>query len=132
MSLKNIALTFAALFVVASATKANDLMTDLENMDLASINESAADVEEFDLDSLDIDQLAENAGDDNTDAIEACFRRFGYRRGGWGGWGGYRHCGFRSFGGCYSYYRPVCCYRPVIHSCYTHCYPVITRYWGCY
>ena len=135
MSLKNFALAFVSMFVVAGAAKADDLMDDLAGMDLATINDSAASVEEFDLDSLDVDQLAAEAGDE-TDAIETCFRRFGYRRGGWGGWGrGWGGCygyGYRSFHSCYSYHRPVYhCYRPVIRTCYTHCAPVIS-YWGCF
>ena len=67
-------------------------------------------------------------GEESEDAIEACFRRFGYRYGGWG-------YGYRCYRPYYSY--RVChptyyCYRPVYHY---SCYPVVTyyrSYWGCY
>lgn len=135
MLLKNVALAFAAMIVLTGSARAGDLMDDLATMNLDSINESAADVEEFDLASLDMDGLEAEAGtnDEETDAIETCFRRFGgYRSSGWNQWGGcrsYGHC----FNNYYSCYRPVYhCYRPVIRHCYTSCYPVVSSYWGCY
>ena len=134
--LKNFTLAFASMFVLSGSAFAGDLMDDLAKMDLNTINDTSADVEELDLDAIDMEGLTAEAGEE-TDAIEACFRRFGgFRRGGWrgwgGGWGGYR-CGFRSYGHCYSYNvcRPLYCYRPIVR-CYHHCAPVITSYWGCY
>ncbi len=136
MKIQTLALALASTFALIGSAKAGDLMDDLATMDLASINESSADVEEIDLDALDMDALEADAGDD-TDAIEACFRRFGgFRRGGWNHWGGYRGHGFRSYGHCYNTYsyachRPLYCYRPIVR-CYSHCAPVITSYWGCH
>jgi hypothetical protein len=134
---KSITLAMAAMLFAVGSVKADDLMKDLENMDLASISDASAEIEEFDLDGLDVDQLAENAGEE-TDAIEACFRRFGYRRCGWGGYRNY--CGYRTYRTyrhCYNYgcgygYSPYHCYRPIVHHCYSQCLPVITNYWGCY
>ena len=141
MSLKNIALAFAATFALTGSALASDLMDDLASMDLASINNSSADIEVTDLDGLDIDQMAEEAGEE-TDAIEACFRRFGgHRRGGWGNWGGHRNFGHFNYGrhnfghyANYGYnhcYRPLYSYQPVVTT-YTHCLPMVTNYWGCY
>jgi len=130
MSFKNVAFAFASIVILGGSARAGDLMDDLAGMDLASINDSAASVEEFDLDSLDVDRLAASAGDDDTDAIEACFRRFGgCRSRGWNRFRGYRSYGYRSFHNCYSYCRPVVrCYTPIVrHYC-----PVVTSYWGCY
>lgn len=131
---KSMTLALAALTLTISSAKANDLMDDLAGMDLATINDSAAEVEEFDLGGLDMDQLAANAGDDDSDAIEACFRRIGFRRYGWGrSWGcGWRR-GFHRFGYGYGYcHRPLYCYRPIVTHCYSYCRPVITNYWGCF
>lgn len=149
MTIKTAAVAFASVVLLAASTRAGDLMDDLATMNLDSINETAADVEEFDLASIDMDNLEAEAGDggEESDAIEACFRRFGGYRGGrgWGTWGGHRNYGYRSFGRCYSNYHSYCqpafhCYRPVVRhcyqSCYTpivrHCYPVVTSYWGCH
>ena len=77
--------------------------------------------------ALDIDSLDAEAGSEvEEDAIEACFRRFGYRHHrGWGyGYGSsyrslyYNHC-----------YRPFVAYRPIYH---TYCAPIVRYYWGCY
>jgi len=134
MSLKNLALAFASLFVLSGSAFAGDLMDDLEGMNLDTINDSAASVEEFDLASLDMDGLAENAGDEDADAIETCFRRFGgYHGGGWRHWGGCYNYGYGVYNHCYSYCQPVYhCYRPIVRTYVTHCAPVITSYWGCY
>ena len=131
MSLKNLALAFASMFVLSGSAFAGDLMDDLAGMDLATINDAGAEIESLDLDGLDIDKMAEEAGEE-SDAIEACFRRFGgYHRGGWNHWGGYRNYGHCYSNYSYSCYRPLYCYRPVV-SCYTHCLPIVTSYWGCY
>ena len=132
--LKNLVFAITPLFLFVGAAKADqDLLNELAGLDVASINDASAEIEEFDLDGLDVDQLAENAGDE-SDAIEACFRRFGYRhRGGWG-YGFHRSyrsfCGYRSF--CYPVCRPLYTCRPIVYSTYNHCYPIVTRYWGCY
>lgn len=131
MLLKKIAFAFAAVIALSGSAFAGDLMDDISGMDVASINDASADIEAIDLDGLDVDQMAEEAGEE-SDAIEACFRRFG----------GYRSCGWSHWGGCYNYnygcynhyytcYRPLYCYRPIV-SCYSHCLPVVTSYWGCY
>ena len=135
MLLKNVTLALASVVVLSASANANDLMNDLATMDLASINDSAADVEEFDPAGLDMDQLAEEAGEaEETDAIETCFRRLGGFRGGYGGWrhwGGGFHGGF--YNHCYSYCRPLYCYRPIVRTyCAPICAPVITSYWGCF
>ncbi|CAN0346554.1 unnamed protein product, partial [Ectocarpus sp. 4 AP-2014] len=131
MTIKTAAVAFASLMLLTASTRAGDLMDELATIDLDTINESAADVEEFDLASLDMDNLAAKAGEDEatgleTDAIETCFRRFGGYRGGrgWRHFGGYRNYGF---GGCYSYCRPAYrCYQPIVRHCYQpvvrHCY----------
>jgi len=133
---KSTTLALAAVTLAIGSAKANDLMDDLAGMALATINDSAAAVEEFDLAEIDMDGLEANAGGEDSDAIEACFRRIGYRRGGWGhewgrgyGWRG----GFHRFGRCYSYcHRPMYCYRPIVSHCYSYCQPVVTSYWGCF
>lgn len=131
MSIKTLAFAVVATITLSGSAFAGDLMDDLAGMDLASINDAGADIEAIDLDGLDVDQMAEEAGEE-SDAIEACFRRFGgYRRGGWSHWGGYRNYGYRCYSNYHHCYRPLYCYRPVV-SCYTHCLPVVTSYWGCY
>lgn len=133
MSLKNVALAFASVFVLSGPALAGDLMDDLKTIDLNSISDAGAELEELDLDGLDVDRMAQEAGE-GSDAIEACFRRFGGYRGygrGWGHWGGCRSYGHGYSRYAYSCYRPLYCYRPVV-SCYTHCLPVITSYWGCH
>lgn len=160
MTLKIAAVAFASVVLLNASTRAGDLMDDLATMDLDSINETAADVEEFDLASLDVSQLgdeletdSDGAAGSETDAIEAAFRRFGGFRGGrgWNQWGGHRNYGhrnyghrnfgYRSLGRCYSTYHSYCQptyhgYRPIVRHCYTplvrHCYPVVTSYWGCH
>lgn len=138
MSLKNLAIAFAAAFTLTGSAFASDLMDELSSMDVASINDSSADIEAIGLDGLDVDQMAEEAGDD-TDAIETCFRRFGgHRGGGWNNWGGhrgFRHC-YRNYN-CYPSYSYNYCYRPLytcqpVVSHYSYCQPVVTSYWGCY
>ena len=75
-------LALVPLTMLASSVKADD---DL-NIDVASIADADVSIVEADLD-IDVDQLTADAGtEDGDDAIEACFRRFGYR----GGYRGYR------------------------------------------
>lgn len=124
---KRITLVLASLVLLgSSALASDDLLSELASTKGANISDATVEVEDFDL-NIDVDALAENADGEETDAIEACFRRFGYR--GWGrgyrSWGyGYR-C-FRPYYSCYSYYRPYFC-RPI----YNYCAP-IANYWGCY
>jgi hypothetical protein len=99
------------------------------DIDLTNISDAAVEIEEPNLGDLDVDALASDAGEASEDAVEACFRRFGYRRYGWGygyGYGCYRPC--YSYRICYPTYY---CHRPVYH----YAYPVVNRfhgYWGCY
>lgn len=138
MLLKNVALAFAALALTTGSAFADDLIEDLGKMDAAAITDAGVEVEEPALDGLDVEGMTEEAGAD-TDAVEACFRRFGgYGNHGWNQWCGYRsynHCYNNFYNSCYSYgytySQPVYCYRPIV-SCYTHCLPVVTSYWGCY
>jgi hypothetical protein len=144
---KTFAFALASMVMVAGAVQADDLMNELQTADVSSISDASAEIDEAGLDGLDVDQLAADAGTkaDDTDAIEACFRRFGGWGGGYGhgGYGGYG-CGYRSFGwGCYSNYSY--CYSPCYsynvyrpYVCqpsysYSYCSPVCTTsYWGCY
>ncbi|MFI4874658.1 MAG: hypothetical protein ACIALR_04945 [Blastopirellula sp. JB062] len=77
--------------------------------------------------SVDVDKLASDADGANEDeAIEACFRRIGYRS--YGYYGGYGY----GYGYRYNCYRPYfACYRPVYYApvCYS---PSYVSYWGCY
>lgn len=129
--LKQITLALAAVALVSGSAKAGDLMDELATTNVDSIASAEIAIEEFDLDGVDVDGLTAEAGE-GTDAIEACFRRFGgFRRGGWRHWGGGYNCGWRSFGRCYSYCQPYYCHRP-IYRCYNYCAPVVSHYWGCF
>ena len=122
---KRVTLVIVSMLVLTSATMADDdLLNELANSKGTNIADASIEVEDFNLD-VDVDALAENAGSDE-DAVEACFRRFGYRR--WGCYGysyGYR-C-FRPVYNCYTVYRPYFC-RPIYH----HYYRPFVSYWGCY
>ncbi|MEQ8847775.1 hypothetical protein [Botrimarina sp.] len=129
--LKQVTFLFATMVLVSGSAKAGDLMDELSTASVDSIASADIAIEEFDLDGVDVDGLSAEAGEE-TDAIEACFRRFGgYRSCGWRGWGGYSGYGYRSFGHCYNYCQPYYCHRPIVR-CYSYCAPVITHYWGCY
>lgn len=121
---KKMILALLPLTLMTVSAKADDLTLDLEN-----INDAGIELIEMDLD-IDVDALAAEAGDEQEDAIEACFRRFGYRH---GGWGGYRH--YRGyFNHCYTHYRPMYSYHTIRHCApvYTQiCRPVYRYYWGC-
>lgn len=118
-------LALVPLTLLATNAKADD---DL-NIDVATITDADISIVEADLD-IDVDQLSADAGTENGDeAIEACFRRFGYRYGGWGGC--YRRC----FSHCYNYCRPLysyrtICYAPPVYRCVAT--PIYHYYWGCY
>ena len=123
--LKNVMLALVPLTMLASSVKADD---DL-SIDVASIADADVSIVEADLD-IDVDQLTADAGtEDGDDAIEACFRRFGYRHRGYRG-----HCGYRSYG-CYNYCRPLysyrtICYAPPVYRCVVA--PIYSYYWGCH
>lgn len=132
--LKHMILALVPALMFAATVKAEgDFLNELSTLDVSSINDAAVEIEDADFD-VDMDQLVADAGENGEDAIESCFRRFGYRyrRGcGYGyGYGsyyrGYRYgCGYNSY---YNYgcYRPLYC-RPICYS-----YPVVSHYWGCY
>jgi len=116
---KKVFVVLASLFVLTSTVMADDdLLSELASNKGANIVDSQVEVEEIGLD-LDVDQLAENA-EGEEDAVEACFRRFGYRSFGWG----YRYA--RPYYSCYSR-----CYNHFYTPVYNYCRPAIS-YWGCY
>jgi hypothetical protein len=131
--LKKFVLALMPLAMLASTVKADDQLT----VDATSISDASVEIVLNDLD-IDVDALSADAGEENedgVDAIEACFRRFGYSRRGWGGhYGGYRgYRGYR-YNTYSSYYcRPTYCYRPLCYSApvYNYCAPVYRSYWGC-
>lgn len=115
--LKKMILAAVPMMLLATIAVAEDDF--LADLDVASIQDADIAIEEAGFD-VNFDELAENAtGDD--EAIEACFRRFGYYN------YGYR-C-YRPY--YYNCYRPVyySCYRPVYYHTY---YPVYRNYWGCW
>ncbi len=125
--LKKVLFAIAPMILVATSVMADDsLLNDVAKMDLSAISDAQIEIEDFDLNSVDVDALAGEANGESEDAIEACFRRFGYGCG-WNYYGCYRPH-FYSYSYCHpSFY----CYRPVYY--YTYCTPVIYRYyWGCY
>lgn len=107
-------------------------------VDVASITD--ADVEVLDLNlSVDVDQLAADAGKDmSDDAVEACFRRCGYYGRGWGygcrsyNYGCWNSCysAYGCYNGCCSY-PSYYCSRPVYQCGYGYS-PIYSGYWGCY
>ncbi len=113
------------MFLVSISAAEENFLADF---DVSSIQDADISIEEAGFD-VDVDDLANKAGEDD-EAIEACFRRFGY------GYGyrsyGYGY-GYRSYGYGYRYncYRPAyySCYRPVYYHTY---YPVYRNYWGCW
>ncbi|QDU94959.1 hypothetical protein [Lignipirellula cremea] len=130
---KKFFLAMVPMMLMASVTLADDGL--LDGLDLSSIQDAEISIEGASSD-LDFDSLAGQAGEEaeGDEAIEACFRSFGYRSygrrsygfGGYGGYGGYGY-------GCYRpTYSRYYCYRPTYYrSCYTSCYRPV-RYWGCW
>ena len=119
--LKKLALALMPLALLAtSSVKADDGLS----VDVASITDAAVEIETAALD-IDVDALSADAGENTEeDAIEACFRRFGYSCRSWG-------CGY--YNSCYHYCRPLYsyrtfCYTPIYHVCR----PIYNCYWGCY
>ncbi|WP_153558440.1 hypothetical protein [Roseimaritima sediminicola] len=126
--LKNLVLAIVPAMVLACSVHAdeNDLFNELAATDTLAISDADINVQEFDLDDLDVDQLADAAGQDEDQALEACFRRIGYH-----GYSRYYypryshvHC-YRT----YTYYRPLYHHHTYYTTYYT---PVYHSYWGCY
>ena len=124
--LKKLMLAIVPLTMLAGSVKADDLL----DIDVASITDADVSIVDADLD-IDVDQLSADAGtEESDDAVEACFRRFGYRYGGWGH-GCYRTC----YNHCYNYCRPLysyrtICYAPPVYRCVVT--PIYNYYWGCH
>lgn len=117
---KKVTLVLVSAFFLASTAMADeDLLSELASSKGANIADATVEIEEIGMD-FDVDELATNADGVETDAMEACFRRFGYRS-----WGHSYNC-FRPYYSCYSYYRPYFC-QPI----YNYCAPIVS-YWGCY
>tara|TARA_R110002049_G_scaffold2750_5_gene22046 strand:+ start:1822 stop:2229 length:408 start_codon:yes stop_codon:yes gene_type:complete len=123
------------IMLAGTACGEDDLLSKIGSMDVNSIGNASAEVEEFDLGDVDVDDLlAENDSEGEEDAIAACFRRIRY---GYGGSYGHRHYSYSynwhrpcyTSHYTYTYYRPLYCYQPVHYTTYT---PVYTNYWGCY
>lgn len=117
------------LFVATSAFAGDDVLSDVAGLKASAITDAAISIDTG-LAALDVDALASNAGKEkSTDAIEACFRSYGYNS---CGYNYYNSC----YNSCYNYCQPTfnyCyqtyyVYRPV---CYSVCYPVVS-YWGCF
>jgi len=123
---KKITLIVISTLVLAStATASDDLFEELvsNRANVENFADAPVEIDDMHMD-IDVDNLSENADGEDTDAVEACFRRFGYRSWGHRGYG-YSNC-YRSYGYNYSYYRPLYC-APVYHR---YCAP--TFYWGCH
>lgn len=122
--LRSMLLAVVPMILVISTVNADETIS----LDLASISDAAIEIEEGNLGDLDVDALANQAdGGHSEDAVEACFRRVGYRSRGWGS-------GYRCYRPYYSYrvcYPTYYCYRPTYYYSYptTSCY---SHYWGCY
>ena len=122
------------VMLAGSAVGDDDLLSKIGSIDVDSIGNASAQVQEFDLGNVDVDGLLDGEGEESEDAIAACFRRVGY---GYGRSFGRSHYSYNNwYSPCYtshytySYYRPLYCYQPV---CYTPVYtPCYTSYWGCY
>ncbi len=129
-SLKTLLFAVVPVLMISSATfAADDFLSEVADLDVSSIVDADNMIEDASLAGLDIDELASNASTKSEDAIEACFRSFGYGGG----------CGYRNYGcnygysnyGCYNscynynYCQPsYYCYRP----CYTYCQPITYTY----
>ena len=124
------------MICTAQADDVNSTSDAALEIDVESIADASVEILIDDLD-LDVDQLAADAGTgEKIDAVEACFRRCGYRSHGWGGYSNCWNSGYRSCYSNYSCYQPYysytsyVCARPVYYtSCI--CQPICS-YWGCY
>ena len=129
MLLRNLVLALVPAMVLACTARAddNDLMNELASMDSLAIADADINVEDFDLDGLDVDQLADAAGQDDDQAMEACFRRIGYHSYSRHYYPSYS---YRSYYPTYTYYRPLYHHRTYYTTYYTPVYH--HHYWGCY
>ncbi|MGB7327539.1 MAG: hypothetical protein WBD31_21865 [Rubripirellula sp.] len=132
----------ASMMLLACSVQANDdLLSAIAKMDTTSSNVSDVEPTSQKLGQADVDALLGDDEENGSDAIAACFRRFGgYGRsyGSYGGYG-YRSSYRSSYRSCYTNWHNPCyrsystCYTPIYYtpsySCYTPCY---TSYWGCY
>ena len=117
--LKKMILTVLPMTLLAVSAKADDGLS----IDASTIQDADVNIVETEPD-IDVDALSDQveSADNQEDALEACFRRFGYRRCGWG----FNHC-YRY----HSYCRPLYSYRycAPVYRCVT---PIYRYYWGCY
>ncbi|TWU51626.1 hypothetical protein [Rubripirellula reticaptiva] len=128
----------APMMLLACSVQANDdLLSAIAKMDTTSNNVTDAESTPDKLGQADVDALLGDDENNDSDAIAACFRRFGGYGRGYGSYGGYQHRS--SYRSCYTNWHNPCyhsyssCYTPIYYtpsySCYTPCY---TSYWGCY
>lgn len=129
--LKKLSFAVAALVLLAGSVRADELSAS--DIDLSAVNDANNVVVAASLD-VDVDGLAKSA-DKTDEAVEACYRSFGYGYGGYG-YNCYNYCYNYCYQPCYSYCQPVFTYyRPVVYSyCYTPIYTSYCNlgYWGCY
>lgn len=109
------------VLLAANVFAEDDVLNDVANLQASAITDAEISIDDP-LANLDVDGLAANAGTEKTDAIEACFRRFGYH---YGGFHGYNWC----YSPCYTYH--YYCYQPY-YVCYRPVYTYYTSYWGCW
>jgi hypothetical protein len=120
---KKFSLVVVALVLMTGSAMADDAISAAD-LNVASINDADNTVVEANL-NVDVEALA-GKSENQEQAIEACFRRFG-------GWGGYCHYNY-----CYSPCYYSYCYQPCYYTyyvyrpvyTYTYCYPLY--HWGCY
>lgn len=126
--LRKLLFVMVPMVLAVSVASADD---SLSNLNLAEINDAAIEIDTASLADVDVEGLAGEAGSEKSeDAIEACFRRFGYGHRGYGYGYGYGYgCGYS-----YGYYPAYYCYRPYYPTYYCYSYPVVSyvSYWGCY
>lgn len=129
------AVAMTLLTFTAGVRAEDDLLSEVANLKASSISDADNTIQDDALAGIDVDGLASQAGSEKSgEAIEACFRRFGWGGGCYNSYNygcynyGYNHC-YRPYFNCYSSYYS--CYRPVCHVRYVT-YPVYTHYWGCY
>ncbi|MCH2211614.1 MAG: hypothetical protein MK110_09945 [Fuerstiella sp.] len=120
--LKNILLALVPLALMATTSVKAD--EDL-SVDIASITDANVEIVTEDPD-IDVDALSANTGKESEDAIEACFRRFGYNYRNWGH--GFRYRCFNYCRPLYSYHS-MCWPRPIYRCVLT---PIYHHYWGCF
>lgn len=116
-------------FTLLASVNADDLQ-----IDVASIADADVEIVENDLD-INVDALASEAGEDSQeDAVEACFRRFGYNYRGWGH-GFHNSCFGGYYNSCYNYCQPLYSYRTICYSPPVYrviATPIYHYYWGCH